>query len=183
MEIHSKTKIGPLVNQIKKEGGSGNVQSLAKSLLGKWKKVQAAQQGKASSAPNVSSGGGEKEKQPSSASTDMNDVADNDNSNVRSLPETRLKMYEKIKTVLVDGKAEEAIASALAESIEHAMNEKSPFSQNNNEKKKEYLTRARELIFNVKNNEVIYISTHRPSFLRAIYNFALFRPSTYDYIH
>ena len=187
MEIHSKTKIGPLVNQIKKEGGSGNVQSLAKSLLGKWKKVQAAQQGKALSAPNASSGGGEKEKQPSSASIDVDtkqdDVADNDNSNVRSLPETRLKIYEKIKTVLVDGKAEETIASALAESIEHAMNEKSPFSQNNNEKKKEYLTRARELIFNVKNNEVIYISTHRPSFLRAIYNFALFRPSTYDYIH
>ena len=164
MEIHSKTKVGPLVNQIKKEGGTSDVQSVAKALLGKWKKVQAAQQGKASSAPNLPSTSDEKKKQaPNAADTvgksadrkeDMGDYPDDGSGNLKALPETRMKMYEKYKAVLVEGKAEETIASALAESIEHAVNEKSPFSKDDLELKKQYLGRSRELIFNMKSNEV-----------------------------
>lgn len=174
MEIHSKTKVGPLVNQIKKEGGNSDVQSIAKALLGKWKKVQAAQQGKASSASNASSTGEVTDKQTSGVAgkagrnSDTNDCVvdtpDDGAANLRALPETRLKMYEKIKAVLVEGKAEEAIASGLAESIEHALNEKAPFSKDNSELKKQYLSRARELIFNMKSNEVMCSSSTFLSF-------------------
>ena len=51
----------------------------------------------------------------------MVDAPDDAAANLRALPETRLKMYEKIKAKVAEGKAEEAIASGLAESIEHAV--------------------------------------------------------------
>ena len=164
-----------MVNQIKKEGGNSDVQSIAKALLGKWKKVQAAQQGKASSTSNVPSSGDDKDKQAPNTSSikgeksadtkdGIEEAPDDGVANLRALPETRLKMYEKIKAVLVEGKAEDAIACGLAESIEHAMNEKSPFSKDNSELKKQYLSKARELIFNMKSNEVKYFLSASISF-------------------
>ena len=160
MEVHTKTKVGPLVNQLKKEGGNQKIQNQAKNLLSTWKKLQQAQS-KAIPSGNTSSAAPTRVPSPAvenapDVSRAQSDRSDED-AHIRNLPEKRLNMFEKIKAIFLEVTGEQ-IAAPLAVGIEYAIDEKFPFAKDET-KKREYLLKAREITFSLKNNTVSFVDT------------------------
>ena len=141
LDVHTKTKVGPLVNLVKKEGNE-QISKKAKNLLNTWKKsTQASTSNPEPKIPeNISS---------TDKSLKNIDGHDNGDIHLKSLPESRLKMYEKLKSVFEMSSSQNVVA-AIAFNVENAINTTYPFLTDN----KNYLLKARDYIFNLKKNEV-----------------------------
>ena len=164
MEVHTSTKIGLSVNQVKKanETTNENISKKAKSLLSFWKKSSsstgAAKAGSApASAHEVTSLSGVVSSDAKKAnSRSGGEERDRDRDSLHSLPESRKKMVEKFKQMFIDADAttNADVAGALAVSIEDAVDGISPFVKDN----KAYLVKCRDFIFNLKRNEKLRLA-------------------------
>lgn len=166
MEVHEATRIGFVVQQVKKDCTDQEISRRAKNLLATWKKivkerpigmsptadkktvggstdVTVSTAPAAAATATVSADGAKLERECSSDAYDS--------LHLKALPESRRKIYEKLKGVFVESDASlnENVAGALAISIENAINDVCPFVKDN----KAYLLKCRDYSFNLKKND------------------------------
>lgn len=167
MKVHETVRIGVLVNEIKHNIANEDVVQLAKSLLVKWKKIskqpqttsgllsspskQASTSNPPASAPHKTPH--ETADQSKQKTSLARESSEDDDNYLEMLPESRRKMYDKLKAVFVDSNSSmnRLVANALALAIESAVNDMCSSAKDN----KAYLLKCRDLAFNLsKNNKL-----------------------------
>lgn len=164
LEVHETTRIGFTVQQIKKDCTDEEISKKAKNLLAAWKKIVKERPiGVSPTADKKSVGGSVGGSGGTTAATAASESDSTkleresssecyDNLHLKGLPESRRKIYDKLKSVFTESDASlnETVAGALAISIENAINDVCPFVKDS----KAYLLKCRDYSFNLKKNDV-----------------------------